>query len=151
VRYAASDLVAAACERFPSRALTEADGRLLLVKLDTKSDAGPSALHLTHQTNLDALGLDDRASTGRLDRPGPDGDPLLAVCQALSDAVFDWWDGAPPALVYRTRTVPAARSVAFTHTVRWTTRRGRPLRDATGLLALLVTHHGFTVPDHWFV
>lgn len=43
--------------------LTEADGTLWLVRLGGM----PSSLHLTHQANLDILGLDDRVNTGRLD------------------------------------------------------------------------------------
>lgn len=110
----------------------------------------PRALHLTHQHNLDALDVDDRISTGRLDQPLPEGtDPLLSVCQGLSDAIFDWWAAAPPPIVYRTRSVPSARSMAFTRTCAWQSMRSRPLRDATALLVALVTHHGFTVPDHW--
>ncbi len=109
-----------------------------------------SALHLTHQANLDALGLDDRVNTGRLDRPLPGGsDPLLAVCQNLSDAVYDWWDGSPPPLVYRTRSVPRARSMAFTDACTWQRVRSRRLREATALLVDLVAFHGFDVPPAW--
>lgn len=99
--------------------------------------------------NPDALGLDDRVSTGRLDRARDRGDPLLTTAQQLSDAVLDWWDGRPPPLVYRTRSTPAARSSAFTRTVEWQTLRSRPLWDAVGLLVALVTRHGFVVPDYW--
>jgi hypothetical protein len=106
------------------------------------------SLHLTRQANLDALGLDDRINTGRLNQP-IDGDPLLDTCQALSEAIYDWWDGAPPPLVYRTRTVPSARSLAFTNSVTWEVTAAAPLRRATGLLAALVARHGFTVPMHW--
>lgn len=146
VRYAANDPVAAARERFPGRMLTTADRGLALVRLD----GAPRALHLTRQATLDALGLDDRASTGRLDPPVAAGsDPLLSTCQAVSDAVWDWWEGTPPPLVHRTRTVPAARSMAFTRTTRWDGIASRPLQEAVGLLVLLVTRHAFTVPDHW--
>jgi hypothetical protein len=89
--------------------ITEADGGLHLVRLD----GAPSALHLTRRGNLDAFGVDDRLSTGRLDDPGVHGDPLLATAQQLSDAVFDWWNGAPPSLVHRTRSTPSARTMAF--------------------------------------
>lgn len=129
---------------FPSS--RRGQGRLLVIRLETDE---LSALHLIHQANLDALDLDDRISTGRLDRLGSGADPLLSTCQALSDAVFDWWEGAPPPLVYRTRTLPAARSMAFTRAVGWTTSGSRRLSEATGLLAALVTRHGFTVPGHW--
>lgn len=85
VRYAANDAVAAARERFPGQMITERDGGLVLVRLD----GSPDALHLTRQRNLDALGVDDRVSTGRVDPGRPGGDPLLAVSRALADAVFD--------------------------------------------------------------
>lgn len=98
---------------------------------------------------LDALDLDDRVSTGRLDERGVDGDPLLAVAQQLSDAVYTWWDASPPPLVHRTRSTPSARSIAFTRSVAWDATGSGLLRDAVGLLVQIVTRHGFTVPDHW--
>jgi hypothetical protein len=134
-------------ERFPARTLTEADGDLWLVALNPL----PSALRLTRQSTLDALGLDDRVSTGRIEARGrADPDPLLETCGALMDALFDWWDGRPPPLVYRTRTMPTlGRSVAFGE---WAmppvVARGR-LRDAAALHAHLVLRAGFTVPDDW--
>jgi hypothetical protein len=127
--------------------LTDADGELWLVRLESM----PSGLRLTRQTTLDALSLDDRVSTGRIDVGGrrrPD--PLLDTCGRLADAVYDWWDGRPPPLVYRTRTMPeVGRTIAFTE---WTSPRvvsaGR-LRDATALHAYLVLGAGFTVPESW--
>ncbi len=146
VRYAANDPVAAARERFPSRRIGPNAATLQLVQLH----GPPSALHLTHQINLDALGLDDRVNTGRLDHPLPGGgDPLLAVSQQLSDAVYDWWDHSPPPLIYRTRSTPAARSMAFSQTCTWHQVRSRQLRDATALLVELVAFHGFDVPTAW--
>ena len=109
-------------------------------------EGSPPALHLSHQANLEALGLDDRISTGRLDE-GPD--PLLAASPALSDAVYDWWDTAPPPLVYRTRSMPSARSIAFAATTGWDTITSRPLREATLLLTHLVIRRDFTVPVPW--
>lgn len=143
VRYAANRPDAAVRERFPSRVITDADGHLQLIRLD----GSPAALHLTHQTNLDALGVDDRISTGRL--PTASDDPLLAVAPALSDAVYDWWRGEPPPLVHRTRSVPSARSMAFTAATGWDVTSSGPLRDAVALLAHLVIRHGFSVPQHW--
>jgi hypothetical protein len=145
-RYAANDPVAAARERFPARRITTAAADLHLVRLD----GPPSGIHLTHQANLDALGLDDRVNTARLDRPLPRwGDPLLVVGQQLADAVYDWWAGEPPPLIYRTRSVPAARSIAFTRHCAWEHRTSRSLRHARALLVTLVTHHGFDVPETW--
>jgi hypothetical protein len=148
VRYAANLPAAAARERFPARVITEADGDLWLVGLDPL----PPSVHLTRQSVLDALGLDDRVSTGRIDTKRADSDPLLETCGALADAVFDWWNGQPPPLVYRTRTMPAVgRSAVFCEgasppVVRW----GR-LREATALHSYLVLRAGFTVPDAWLV
>jgi hypothetical protein len=73
----------------------------------------------------------------------------LAVSQQLADAVHDWWEGTPPPLVYRTRSMPAARSIAFTRSTTWTHMTGGHLRDAEALLVTLVTHHGFDVPGAW--
>lgn len=146
VRYAANDPIAAARERFPARRIAPGAISLQLVQLEDP----PSALHLTHQRNLDAFEVDDRINTGRLDTPlAAGGDPLLDVCQQLSDAVHDWWDGAPPPLVCRTRRVSVARSMAFTESATWGSVRSRPLREATALLVELVTHHGFDVPGAW--
>lgn len=149
VRYAANDPVAAACERFPARRIPPAAGDLRLVRLEQPG----SALHLTHQANLDVLGLDDRVSTGRLLEPGEPGEPradqLLAVAQRLSDAVFEWWEGRPPPIVYRARTLPSARSMAFTRWCAWESVAWDFLSEATTLLVRLVTHHGFDVPDAW--
>jgi hypothetical protein len=146
VRYAASRPAAAARERFPARRIAEGHADLWLVRL-----AGPiSALHLTHQTNLDALGFDDRINTGRLDESLPGRrDPLLDVCQQLADRVYDWWDDTPPPIVYRTRSLTDARSVAFCANVGWAHLTARPLHQATGLLVGLVQRHGFDVPEHW--
>lgn len=110
-------------------------------------DEPPPALHLTHQRTLDALGLDDRINTGRLDVSG--GDPLLAISQTLVDHLWDWWVGRPPPVVYRTRTMPAARSMAFYEETRWEAVSARPLADAPALLAELVIGHGFDVPASW--
>ena len=119
---------------------------LCLVRLE----GPPAALHLTHQSSLDALGLDDRVNTARLDQPLPGGgELLLAVSQHLADAVYDWWAATPPPIVTRTRSVPAARSIAFTRSVTWESVSVGRLRDASALLVALVTHHGFDVPEAW--
>ena len=127
--------------------LTESDGDLRLVEFGVET----GALHLTRQETLDALGLDDRINTGRLDRPGPGGDPLLEVCHELADAVFDWWKAVPPPLVHRTRTTPNARSVAFTAPASVHVVAARPLREAGRLHAQLVGRHGFRVPAGWLL
>lgn len=146
VRYAASRAVVAARERFPARALTESDGRLWIVRLDDM----PPSLHLTHQANLDALGVDDRVNTGRIDVDrGDDPDPLLDTCGRLMDAFYDWWNGRPPPIVYRARTTASARNVVFTETAQAKVDEAVPLRDATALLVYLVIQAGFSVPGDW--
>ncbi len=137
----------AARERFAARLITETDGELFLVALDSI----PSALNLAAQANLDALGLDDRVSTGRIDvgrRADPD--PLLETCGRLADAVYDWWNGHPPPLVYRTRTAPGqGRSIAFMQSACGRVVTAGRLRDATALHVHLVLRAGFTVPTAW--
>ncbi len=137
----------AARERFPARLLTEADGDHWLVQLDRM----PSALHLTRQANLDALGVDDRISTGRIDLDrSEDPGPLLDMCARLADAVHDWWAGRPPPLVYRSRTMPQdGRNVAFVEAALPAVVAARPLREAASLHAHLVLTAGFSVPDAW--
>lgn len=147
MRYGANRPATAARELFATRNLTEADGELWLVALDSF----PSALNLTRQGNLDALGLDDRVSTGRIDTDQRrDPDPLLETCGQLSDAVFDWWGGSPPPLLYRARTMPATgRSIALG---RWASPRATrvgQLHEAVALLSYLVLRAGFTVPLEW--
>lgn len=146
VRYAASRAAVAARERFPGRVITQADGDLWLVRLSGM----PLSLYLTHQANLDALGVDDRVSTGRFagDRD-EDADPLLNTCGRLIDALYDWWSGRPPPIVYRARTTPVGRSIAFTSTAEAEVHDVGQLRDATALHAHLVLRAGFTVPNEW--
>jgi hypothetical protein len=111
----------------------------------------PTALHVTRQANLDVFGLDDRVSTGRLDlERSTDPDPLLETCGRLSDAAYDWWpDHHPPPLVYRARTTPGGRSIAFTQTASPRIVLAGRLREATALHAHLVLRAGFTLPDSW--
>jgi hypothetical protein len=127
--------------------MTEADGDHWLMALGPI----PPALHLTHQGNLDVLGLDDRVSTGRIATSGRvDPDPLLETCGSLADAIYDWWHGQPPPLLYRSRTMPAAgRSVAFTGSTSVPTVSTGRLRDARALHAHLVLRARFTVPSDW--
>ena len=147
VRYASNSPQAAACERFsPHRIITRSNRQLWLVRL---ADPARTALHLTHQQNLTALGIDDRISTGRLHGQPAHGDSLLRTSQELSAAVHVWWDGNPPPLVYRTRSIPQQRSMAFTERLGWRRVDAMPLRDATRLLADLIRHHQFTIPDDW--
>ncbi len=146
MRYAASRAIVAARERFPTRALTETDGDLWIVGLGGM----PSSVHLTHQVNLDALGVDERINTGRIDVDrGEDPDPLLDTCGRLMDAFYDWWNEQPPPIVYRSRTTPSGRNVVFTETARAKVDEVGRLREATSLLVDLVMQAGFTVPGNW--
>ena len=133
MRYAANRPAVAARERFAARTISDADGQHWLVRF-TLSER---VLALTHQANLDTLGLDDRVSTGRIDVSGRiDPDPLLDTCGHLGDAVYDWWNGSPPPLLYRSRTTPGVgRNIAFTHTARWSVIAARPLRQERRLVA----------------
>lgn len=142
VRYAASSRVAAARECFPDRCLQAEHGDQWLVRLEGTVDM----LDLTDVATLDALGLDDRISTGRLDDTDGGDDPLLIRAQALADAVWDWWDGEPPALLYRNQSTPTARSLAFHADVTWSRVTACRLRSARGLLQELTAQHRFVVP-----
>jgi hypothetical protein len=137
----------AARERFPARTITEAHGDHWLISIG----AVPPAIHLTHQSNLDVLGQDDRVGTGRIvtgSRVDPD--PMLETCGRLSDAIYDWWRGLPPPLLYRSRTMPAVgRSVTFTDSFSVPTVSIGRLRDARALHAHLVLRARFTVPTDW--
>jgi hypothetical protein len=110
----------------------------------------PLSLYLTHQSNLDALGVDDRVNTGRLTgERDEDADALLDTCGRLIDALYDWWNGQPPPIVYRSRTTPVGRNIAFTASTEPEVHAVGHLRDATALHAHLVLRAGFTVPSEW--
>ena len=108
-------------------------------------------LSLTRQANLDRLAIDDRISTGRIDPSTRiDPDPLLQVCGEFADAVFDWWNGHPPPILYRSRTTPTfGRNIAFTDKTDYAVLDAKPLHEATALLASLVLRAGFEVPSPW--
>ena len=108
-------------------------------------------LALTYQSNLDALGLDDRVSTGRINITArSDPDPLLDICGHLADAVYDWWNASPPPLLYRSRTMPGVgRNLVFPADTATAIVQARPLREGSALHSYLVLRAGFTVPDRW--
>ncbi len=114
-------------------------------------DPLPASLDLTHQSNLGAVGLDDRVSTGRINVGSRlDPDPLLEICGSLADALFDWWDGRPPSLSYRTRSMPTSgRSVAFSQWASPPVVTAGMLRDGSALHAYLVLRAGVTLPGAW--
>jgi hypothetical protein len=76
-------------------------------------------------------------------------DHLLDTCSGLADALYDWWDARIPPIVYRARTSPSGRSLAFAATVGPEIVAARPLRDAIALHVYLVLRAGFTVPNQW--
>ncbi len=69
---------------------------------------------------------------------------VWATCHRLADAVRRWWDDVD-AIVYRSRTTPAASSnLAFFATEPFETESW-PLADRADVIADLVLQHGFTV------
>jgi hypothetical protein len=145
VRYAGWTPRAALRERFPERRIPEGDADLRLVTLRGRV----RMLDLMSETVLDALGLDDRISTGCLpqvrtrERP----DPFLDACGRLTDLVAGWWDDVH-AIRYRSRTTPSQTNVAF-----WQHADlepvAVPLADATDVLVRAVIGDGFSVPGAW--
>jgi hypothetical protein len=95
-------------------------------------------LDLRRDGSLDALGLDDRISTGH----EPE---VWAAAQRLTDLALDWWGEHLHGLVYRSRTTPqtSANLAFFAHAPLH--GRSRKLGTASGLLAELIALHGFTV------
>jgi hypothetical protein len=145
VRYAGWTPRTALRERFPERRIPDGDAELRLVTL-----RGPvRMLDLTSERVLDALGLDDRISTGRLPRiriPGQP-DPFLDACGQLTDLVADWWDDVH-AIRFRSRTTPTQTNVAFCQHADLEPD-AVPLADATDVLVRAVLGDGFSVPGAW--
>ena len=94
-------------------------------------------LDLRTETNLDALDVDNRISTGH--------EPAIwDACHRLADAVRHWWDDLD-GIVYRARTTPASSfNVAF-FSIDGLAVSSRPLADCSGELDALILRHGFTV------
>jgi hypothetical protein len=95
-------------------------------------------LDLRSESTLDALGLDDRVSTGHEQ-------PVWDAAQQLTDRVLGWWGDAVHGLLYRSRTTPgSSANIAFF--ARAPLRgRSRTVASSTNLLNELITAHGFTV------
>ncbi|HEX9766025.1 MAG TPA: hypothetical protein VGA36_04620 [Nitriliruptorales bacterium] len=138
VRYAGTTAITAARERFATRSIRARDLDLWLVEIRL----GGRLLPLTHQRNLDALGVDRRISTGRAHTL--DGvDPLMRQCWALATALGRWFD-PPIGLRYDARSHASGGST----TVRlgsYEVDRTLRLGDARMLLNRLVILHGFKV------
>ena len=136
-RYAADTLHGAARERYT------ATGRYIpadhaghhLARLVTTRPL--KVLDLRRESNLDALGVDDRVSTGKEEG-------VLDSCHRLADCCRRWWtdlDG----LIYRPRTTPeSSANLAFFGTEPFliTSRR---LDSCVEELDELVLRHEFTI------
>jgi len=145
VRYAGWTPRAALRERFPERRIADGDADLRLVTLRGRV----RMLDLTSDAVLDALGIDDRISTGRLprirtrERP----DPFLDACGRLTDLLVSWWDDVH-AIRFRSRTTPSPTNVAFCQHADLEPD-AVPLADATDVLVRAVVGDGFSVPVSW--
>jgi hypothetical protein len=144
IRYAASDPVVAARERFPARRITTGAADPQLVRLDV-----PPALHLTRQVNLDAFDLDGRIDTARLDQPLPGWATRYSRSVSKSRRGLRLV-GRDTAVDRLPDSQHASGSQHRVHTVihvepgeQW-----QP-PDARALLVSLTTHHGFDLPQTW--
>lgn len=95
-------------------------------------------LDLRREAVLDALGLDDRISTGH----EPD---VWAAAHHLTDLVVAWWGEAVHGIAYRSRTTPqtSANVALFRHASL--AGRSQRLDRTRPFLDILVVRHGFTV------
>jgi RES domain len=142
VRYAATTVPGAARERYAAtgRYIPTDHGTHQLVRLE--ADRPLLVVDLKTESNLDALGLDDRISTSR--------DPETAATgHRLCDALRAWWPdgdaGGLDGILYRSRTTPETSSnLAFFALggFRVTSRR---LSLCVTELDDLVLRHGFTI------
>lgn len=97
-------------------------------------------LDLRQEAVLDALGLDDRISTGH----EPD---IWAAAHHLTDLVVTWWGKAVHGIAYRSRTTPeSSANLAFFHHAPLAGRSQR-LDRARSFLDMLVVRHGFSVDE----
>lgn len=138
VRYAARSVAGAGRERY------QATGRYIpadhaghrLVRLEARRRL--RVLDLRTEANLDALGVDDRVSTGREAE-------VWDACHRLADTTGAWWGDDLDGIVYRSRTTPASSAnLAFFSTAPFRATSAR-LGDSTAELVELVLDHGFTV------
>jgi hypothetical protein len=145
VRYAGWTPRTALRERFPERRIPQGDADLYLVTLRGRV----RMLDLTSEIVLDALGIDDRISTGRLPqvRTAKRPDPFLDACGRLTDLVADWWDDVH-AIHYRSRTTPSQTNVVFCQHAELDPD-AVPLAAATDVLVRAVVGDGFSVPVSW--
>jgi hypothetical protein len=106
-----------------------------LVRLELARPA--RVLDLRTEANLDALGVDDRISTGREAE-------VQGACHRLSVAARTWWpdlDG----LLYRSRTTPETSTNLAFFSLDGMIATARPLRTCVAELDDLVLLHEFTI------
>lgn len=96
-------------------------------------------LDLRRDRTLDALGLDDRISTGRAAA-------VWVACQQLIDLVHEWFGERCDGVVYRSRTTPErGANLAFFAHAPLTARDLGPLGEQEELLRSCVLADGFTI------
>jgi RES domain len=142
VRYAATTVPGAAreCYAATGRYIPADHGRHHLVRLETNRPL--LVVDLKTESNLDALGLDDRISTSR----DPD---MAATCHRLSDALRTWWpdgdSGGLDGILYRSRTTPETSSNLAFFALSGFEATSRRLSRCVSELDDLVLRHGFTI------
>ena len=136
-RYAADTLHGAARERYTGtgRYIPADHAGEHLVQL--RATRPLRVLDLRTESNLDALGVDDRINTGKEEA-------VLIACHRLADLCRLWWSDLD-GLLYRSRTTPeSSANLAFfgSEPFEMTSRR---LDGCTAELDELVLRHEFTV------
>lgn len=138
VRYAATTPYGAARERYRDAGSfipTDHAGHYLVTLVATRP---LRVLDLRREAVLDALGLDDRISTGH----EPE---VWADAQHLIDAAHAWWGPAIHGVAYRSRTTPQSSVNVALIAHAPLTGRSQRLDRARHLLDRLVLRYGFTV------
>lgn len=137
VRYAGLSIAGAARERYLATGrYIPADHRAHhLVRLQARYPL--TVLDLRTEANLDALGVDDRISTGREAA-------VWAAAHRLADSARRWWDDLD-GLIYRSRTTPSTSVNLAFFSLDPFTAESRALVDAADVLTDLVLNHGFTL------
>jgi hypothetical protein len=136
-RYAGQTFAGAARERYAekNRYIWREHGEHFVTRLVATRPL--RIVDLRTEANLDALGVDDRISTGREDK-------VWTACHDLVDAMRRWspdLDG----LVYRSRTTPATSTNVAFFSLEGLAATSTLLRDCGAELHDLVLTHGFTV------
>jgi RES domain len=143
VRYAATSVAGAARERYAAtgRYIPADHSAHQLVRLEAIRPL--LVVDLKTESNLDALGVDDRISTSR--------DPeTAAACHRLVDAVRSWWPdgeegGGLDGIFYRSRTTPETSSNLTIFGLDGLRATSGRLSQCGTDLDDLVLIHGFTI------